>query len=234
MANQVFNDVVFAGNVDRIKAAIGDERNAIDFEKLIPMPEDLSVIENGHAAEAVSAYLSAVNPENEAVIYEKYRINDYNALYDELSTSFVALKDDLKSVDFRNVLFGKRYANNVRKYGYITWYDWRIAMWGTNKAAFEAAWDGSTLTFSTVENCCEPIIQKIALMFPEAEIKYCWVSEEPGALYGEATMKGKKIKRKELPGYSKEAFEAFAKYFEVDLADYGYVYDITRGTYIIP
>lgn len=153
MPNWVMNVIKFDCSEERlndIRKAIGnyeEDGSAIDFNKLIPMPESLNVSEGGRSDRAEKCY-KAYLMDSEQVVKEKYKLSD---------EEFEELKKD-----------GEIYASNREKYGHRSWYGWAIENWGTKWNATEALWAGdNTLSFQTAWSCPEPIFNKLAKMFPD-------------------------------------------------------------------
>lgn len=73
------------------------------------------------------------------------------------------------------------------KYGFTDWYEWRVFNWGTkwNASDVELRIESPTnlvITFSTAWSPPEPIIKKIAQLYPFASLLLEW--EEEGGYYG--------------------------------------------------
>lgn len=73
------------------------------------------------------------------------------------------------------------------KYGFADWYEWRVFNWGTKWNASDVELEihsptNMTIRFNTAWSPPEPIIKKIASMFPFASLTLEW--EEEGGYYG--------------------------------------------------
>lgn len=67
------------------------------------------------------------------------------------------------------------------KYGADNWYDWSIEHWGTKWNAESADFDGNYICFESAWSPAQPVIAKLASLFPEAELWYQY--EETGMCF---------------------------------------------------
>ena len=82
---------------------------------------------------------------------------------------------------------GLQYISNKVRYGATTWYDWNIAHWGTKWNACdykEREDEEDTIEFQTAWSCPEPILMKLAEMYPDAHIEHWWADEDMGSNCG--------------------------------------------------
>lgn len=79
---------------------------------------------------------------------------------------------------------GKVYAENLREYGAMNWYDWRVKHWGTKWDAFDTDMfrinNIVTVTFSTAWACCQPIIEAICKKFNDCTVECDYADEDYG------------------------------------------------------
>lgn len=129
---------------------IVDAQGWIDFNKIRPMPKDLSITCGGVQREAIAAAKARRNGDERALaaIAEQARLP--HQPIDPLSRDMVCrTAGDLADL-------GERYLANEDRYEALTWYEWRIANWGTKwnavthrldyegeyaVAVFDTAWD---------------------------------------------------------------------------------------------
>ena len=78
---------------------------------------------------------------------------------------------------------------NKQKYGVTSWYDWRIKNWGAkwNAYGYEGGvqFDGKSLRFLSAWSPPEPIIAKLAEMYPDLDFTHQWADEDIGYNCGE-------------------------------------------------
>ena len=79
---------------------------------------------------------------------------------------------------------GKAYVENLKEYGAMNWYDWRVKYWGTKWDAFDADIFRTnnivTVTFSTAWACCQPIIEALCKKFSDCVVECDYADEDYG------------------------------------------------------
>ena len=148
---------------------------------------------------------------------------------------------------------GKEFVGNFIKYGGFTWYDWCIKNWGTKWNSI--LWDQKDYTkkpfpkyavdicnaslyfsrtrFDTAWNPAFPVYKKLSRLFPDVLIHVLYAEEQLGIMTGVRTYKnGWVVFDTPYKNHSKEAYEFSAQILGYDLAENGYVYDETEGTYV--
>lgn len=81
---------------------------------------------------------------------------------------------------------GSIYVSNYQKYGATTWYGWCNKNWGTKWNAINTLVYGQDeVSFDTAWAPPEPVIAKLAEMYPGTEIRHIWTHEdEPEEAFG--------------------------------------------------
>lgn len=108
---------------------------------------------------------------------------------------------------------GKTYVENLENYGYASWYDWCIANWDTKWNAYDNETEGTDcIKFSTAWANPEPVIRKLAEMYPGIKIEHWWADEDTGNNTGYRIFENGK-EAEESVGYyencSKEAYSCY-------------------------
>lgn len=185
----------------------------IDFNNIIPMPEEL-LIEASSSGEYGMKYLKAMQRK------------PFNSPDDLKAIQWM---EGLTEKDRKEALqLGVLYLENQRKYGYTTWYEWSIATWGTKWNALHQDFEEpNVLWFDTAWDGVPQLIRKLSEIFPDIEFHYAYADEDLGYNVGRGTARNGKIDMTFPEGGSNEAFEIvfFVKpgldeYFE--LTDEGY------------
>lgn len=109
-----------------------EEGDFLDFQKVIPMPDDLEITEGSV---------------------------------------------DLTTKEGRDRK--KQYEANTKKYGYPSWYLWRIHNWGTKWNSYWNDFDGQTLSLHTAWSAPTPVIKKLSKVL-KAKIRMTYVDEGMG------------------------------------------------------
>ena len=203
MPNNVTNEIKFYGQPEDIrdvraliKGHDGDEecRSAIDFDRLIPMPESLNIEAGSTTRDAISLYLTMSNPD---MPYHDRKTIDCKRLKAILArlgdgvaftTTYSATlsEDEIKQIStYQSVddlmKLGETAVDNLMKYGAVSWYDWRWAHWGTKWNAYEQVdSDDDTIQFDTAWSMPEPILRKLAEICNEHNVRFDgqWINED--------------------------------------------------------
>lgn len=249
MPNHVMNKVQFIGDqkrIDEILEAIKVDDigiGSLDFNKVIPMPECLNVESGSRTDEAISHYMSLINPYGHCIWnilqaefefgikIPEITVSQYqdlcNAICKERHTIF--LKNSLPFHQLKKdlVLDGEKYVNNFKQYQHTTWYGWCCEHWGTkwNSYGYKEdcpKFENNIIYFETAWNPPKPVIDKLAKMFPDVTIEHSWADEDSGYNTGKTTYtKGKKINFA-IKDNTKESYELYAKLWNEDLEYIGY------------
>ena len=207
MPNHVINRITFTCDGDRLQQILSeicyDQRDeaeygpgTLDFNKLKPMPESLSIESGTSTTDGVNLYLTAVNPSGAELGLKKLsneefqkllsafqgtsRFWSYNAELtpDEISkcTSYRSLTDLLK--------LGETAVNNKIRYGALTWYEWcsSESNWNTKWNSYDAEpYDGGdTISFATAWSPPHPVLEALSAKYPEVSILHRWADEDLG------------------------------------------------------
>lgn len=164
----------------------------LDFNKIIPMPKTLDLPEGSITDRAIYyAYIKKdVKTKKEIkkilqgtsdFIYKNYwnELENYKKLghFDNIQDS----AKNFKASDYEKDLnihtleeLGDMYIQNIKEYGYTSWYNWRIDNWGTKWNATDFSCNKTTMIFYTAWATPEAIFEKLSEMFPNRfiEIKY--------------------------------------------------------------
>ena len=146
-----------------------------DFNKVIPMPEELN-IESGSAGDWGMRYI---------LLKAKHAIE-----YDGNDWDFIKSMEKRKADnedDFNRMIdLGTKYLMNIAKYGYKDWYDWKGANHGTKWGACDTEVDGNQITFDTA-SFPHPVIEKLSEMFPDVVFEFVYADEDTSSNTGKGT-----------------------------------------------
>ena len=184
MPNHVTNIIEIKGNPDRVKALFEAVKNdeyglgSIDFNKLIPMPPELDIEESSQTARGLKAYKEFI---------EVYTFNGKKDDFDLLNIpqkaeqAFLRVRPDIDRTAWN---LGRQAFQNEQKYGAATWYKWRTRNWGTkwNAYGYEGGvqFDGKSLHFLTAWAPPQPIVAKLAEMYPDLDFTHQFANEDIG------------------------------------------------------
>ena len=234
MPNWVRTRLTFNGDrsrIDELKTFVKSETkdesgkfhtNLFDFNKVVPMPEELN-ISSSSSGDCGMRYL---------LLNSKHSI-----LWTDDDRSFMERMEKQKEENpdrfNEDIELGKKYLNNISKYGYKDWYNFCCDNWGTKWGACEIEWiNDDQVEFETAWDFCFPIVQKLSEMFPDVEIVFCFADEDCGSNTGDGRMiAGKETDDTEYPKTGdNRAYEIYLSLhpeYEDEL-----VYDPDLNTYV--
>jgi Api92-like protein with ferredoxin domain len=170
MPNWCENDLYITGpNVAAVLEAIagqdGDDKTAFDFNKIVPMPEELNIESGTNTDFALDIARGDVS---------KWLAYPW-AIEAGIVDAVGLCKRQEKSIDEMRAL-GARVLSNIKKHGAPTWYDWRIAHWGckwnaSDVTILRSATRTAKLTFNTAWSPPIPVIAALAARFPDNKFK---------------------------------------------------------------
>lgn len=185
-----------------------DGNKALDFNALIPMPVSLMKESGSWETTAIEAVLTAIH----TPLRKEWLNFSYTPRGNLEERINRMLEDKNCCANTREELIdcGLQYLRNAALYGSTSWYHWCINNWGTKWNAYECDVKEDVVEFETAWSCPEPIIKKLAEMYPDIEIEHMWADEDMGNNSGCV----KYYKGKKSGGYDSEEQEAFERYIE--------------------
>ena len=181
----------------------GFESHVVDFNKIIPVPNELHVASNGNAAtaqlliEADPVELivkSGVAPYTLDYLRKQFSMDDASwqkMTVGEFLASYIMLQvvdEDLHSKKFDVVLDfenGQKYADCFKKYKAPNFYGWCLSHWDTPYNACDTEVDLDTLLTDTTELACKfdtfnyapiPIYQALSEKFPNVDFRISYLA----------------------------------------------------------
>ena len=231
MPNWVRTRLTFNGEQNRVaeikelvkttgKNAQGKYTNEFDFNKVIPMPEELNIPSSSSGEwgmrylllNAKHSFLWTEDDRSFMEIMEKQKKNDPDRFNDDIE-------------------LGKKYLSNISKYGYKDWYDWACSDdgWGTKWGTSDVEWvSDNCVEFETAWSFCHPIVKKLSEMFPDVAIEAEWSDEDAGSNTGSIEIHNKVYIRENYPDDgSNEAYKLYKELWGCD----DIVYDEETDSY---
>lgn len=146
---------------DKIGSYNKDDAPVIDFNKLIPMPEDIRDTRVDSYNEEAFTYFLYKNPYIDTSFFDRSDRHSINQEYGHI------IANRYKTEEL-NQLYkaGEKQYDNIKRYGSRNWYDWSVKNWGTKWNAMEADvnfGDHSYISFDTAWCAPVPIIELIDL-----------------------------------------------------------------------
>lgn len=193
-------------NMEYVKSTYGTEGESgeidLDFNKIVPMPEDLMIEKSSKSRDALQMYVYMGQKGLDAPTAEKVIDAYANTLDSEYDTieiddeTYAKLLDKYKDEASEMLKLGSKVAHNIITYGCTDWYEWRIENWGTKWNGSTVKWDeddiGWYVLMDTAWYVPFPIILKLSEMFPNKHMA-CMYSDETSEPCGTALFCNGKI-----------------------------------------
>ena len=184
-----------------------DEKPFFDFNMIIPEPSDLEIEGNYAADLCIEYYIKQRKEPNWNLTEIPFFL--YNDEYETPSVLHEHDKEDAKKM-----------WDNYRKYGYMYWFDWRLANWGTKWKACESEIGEDRISFETANNDARRVLVRLSAMFPEVEFYMEYADEDKGSNCGKITFFGGNITMLEEYQYRKDGEQALRYALSVWEYDY--------------
>lgn len=247
MPNYVINKIIFHNLseqeiIDRFTSADENGERYFDFNRIIPMPETLDICSGGAQEAAKKTYYGKFDPSFTSMIHPKDFIGSspfvaYANILNHLSSVARDIVNDAYSEDrsfskneAEYILFelGGIYVSNAEKYGYETWYDWRINNWGTKWNACVSIITDNTVIFTTAWSAPGNIYRRLSESGYDFSVGYA--DENTGFNTGIYESESGSLTHTEFDAGSKEAYEHAAELWGYDLSE-DYFFDGTTYRY---
>lgn len=176
MPNWVQNSISLSGDerdIETVLSLVKSEESEFDFDKIIPMPKELNISSSSDNELAIICYLSnklTIPFEQLDGCYLKHVTNMFDnnwakTLYDERLPGRKENFDELYEL-------GKTCCENIRKYGYVDWYNWRIDNWGTKWHASDIYVNHNIISFQTAWSVPDPILEAFAYICDKHNVTF--------------------------------------------------------------
>lgn len=200
MPNWTYNKIVCKKSIgDRILENSKDGYS-FDFNKLIPMPENLKLTAGGLEKESVASYYLSLNRREqidvEIILYEKGYWSEYKSAIIEMENNIKALSElenDYKEYNYNNDFkrfdtvqdLGKQYIENIKNYNHPNWYEWCCANWGTKwnvgknvDVEFDEINNEYTICFKTAWSVPIGIVKEFSKFCENGELHWDYYDED--------------------------------------------------------
>ena len=230
MPNYVINKLHLSGEPSRINElleSIKGKEKAIEFNKILPMPESLNIESGSRTNEGLKAYKDFID------VYTMMGTEKRDLLNIPKEKEEIFLKNR-PDIDRETWELGRTAFQNEQQYGAKDWYEWRLKHWDTKWDSCESQLtEDNTVEFKTAWSRVMPVIQRLAENFPDVKFEYCWADEDIGVNVGTAEFENGELVHDEFfEPQSKEAYEFAAEMWGYDdLEEMGLVFNEKSGTY---
>ena len=217
----------------------------VDFNKIIPMPEDLNIESGSVTHDCAKLYVNAMLEGCDA--YKKYA-----ALYVQAFGKDLAMSEDEQRKTMEYVMlhkdyekncpmfqtkadayaYGKKALDNYANYGAKDWYNWRRKHWGTKWNAHDTILNDpseANVYFHTAWSAPIPFLDALSKKYPELTFDFEFADEDMGSNTGKMTVKNGLITK---GGFQKDdSKKAYETYFALWGGEDEYRYNAKKGTY---
>jgi hypothetical protein len=204
--------------LDLFLNTIKGEDEVIDFNKIVPMPKEIMETESSTSVDdALAYYLKMNNKEEEIKNFNKFRFSSFypQEKIDKMS--------EQEKADLLNV--GERYYNIFKTYGYLNWYDWSLANWGTKWNAYESCMNeptekSVTIYFQTAWSGVPMLVSMLVEKFPNLGFQYKFADEDRGYNCGIGQGNNGEFEFDYLEGGSDDAYETYRECWGYDESEF--------------
>jgi len=219
MPNHVTSILRFDGDSDQINKLLdeirGEEENQfIDFNKIVPMSDDLQIEASMGPQNAAEWALRdfPTPPKEKLDVEEAMEKRDYKKLADMMHFDSLMKGDSPLELDDEEWELFLKMMNNKRKHGAYTWYGWANDFWGTKWNAYDQAMvDETAISFQTAWCIPHKVLEKLSQMYPDVLMRIDFADEDLGSNCGWFTFKNDEIVESCLPEYGDESCEFAAQ-----------------------
>ena len=152
MPNWTYNRIKCKKSIGDKILTITENGYSFDFNKLIPMPDDLKLDAGSIEGDSIACYYLSLNDDEKNKLMKllkskeaSYCHNYWNKYKDDIKklennpkrlnkkiNNFNGLFDFDKEKQFTSINeLGKQYVENIKKYNFPQWCDWCVKNWGT-------------------------------------------------------------------------------------------------------
>lgn len=165
----------------------------LDFNKIIPMPEDLNITAGSQGDEGLIILFNNTNDYVEKgkinEVYKSLNIFNQNIYEDPRFLRVVSEYNGDKEKFKDSVELGKKYYDNYYKYGSANWYEWCCENWGTKWNCSDFKCNEDTMIYDTAWDFSDVIILKMSEEYPDAVFECRFANEDFGSLCGVVEIK---------------------------------------------
>ena len=186
MPNHITNIIKIenAGGTDmkEIRAAFLNENNHVDFNVITPSPKCLEGFEPHHGIITTAKAMVQADVSGNRLVAGLEFSNREEAL---------EKKDELSEAD---ALAVDRAIKNYKECGYVYWFDWQNANWGTKWNAYSQPDEGypdseTVFRFDTAWSHPVTLIEKLSARLPDVTFSIKFADEDTGSNCGTYTIK---------------------------------------------
>ena len=205
MPNWTYNRIKCKKSIGDKILTITENGYSFDFNKLIPMPDDLKLDAGSIEGDSIACYYLSLNDDEKNKLMKllkskeaSYCHNYWNKYKDDIKklennpkrlnkkiNNFNGLFDFDKEKQFTSINeLGKQYVENIKNYNSPQWYDWCVKNWGTKwnvEEDFDIVYDKNIdeydISFQTAWSVPTGIVKRYSELCEDDE-EFYWEYED--------------------------------------------------------
>ena len=172
MPNDVTQQLSIIGaEAPSIIERIAGNESGVDFNKVIPMPEELNIEDSSDGRMGLAAITGQCGN------YLTYPWVKNMGIGTAEEFAAYLERERPKAIDL-----ARKYFSNQEKFGHTTWWGWCVANWGTKWNAYsvgepELLSDRTTIRFNTAWLPALPVVARLSELFPSVELTLRYFDE---------------------------------------------------------
>lgn len=211
MPNYVINKVT-CDDMDELKKLLLNKDENVDFNIVIPRPEELDITSGSHSYDIPSRYFHTEEAERKLAKQRRIIGNVLEILYNNTMTQEEFVKKVMadeklikkikafkgwysrKSKNIKYAMKKKELTEtlenyikgffNIKRYGERDWYDWSIKNWGTKWNAGDTVVYSDIIEFQTAWSTPIPVFVELSKRLKNVEINVDYADEDIGSNCG--------------------------------------------------
>lgn len=211
MPNYVINKVT-CDDMDELKKLLLNKDENVDFNIVIPRPEELDITSGSHSYDIPSRYFNTEEAERKLAKQRRIIGNVLEILYNNTMTQEEFVKKVMadeklikkikafkgwysrKSKNIKYAMKKKELTEtlenyikgffNIKRYGERDWYDWSIENWGTKWNAGDTVVYSDVIEFQTAWSTPIPVFVELSKRLKNVEINVDYADEDIGSNCG--------------------------------------------------
>lgn len=206
MPNWTYNRIKCKKSIGDKILTITENGYSFDFNKLIPMPDDLKLDAGSIEGDSIACYYLSLNDDEKFKLMKLLKSkeasychnywNKYNGDIKELENNPKKLNDKInnfnglfdfdKEKQFNSINeLGKQYIENIKNYSFPQWYDWCVENWGTKwnveddiDVVYNKNIDEYDISFQTAWSVPTGIVEKYSELCEDDEFYWEYEDED--------------------------------------------------------
>lgn len=193
MPNHVATRLTLKGDVGQINKFIaaadsGQDGKHLEFERLFPCDPRLEITCGSQTDDGIFALTGKTGPgmfKCSPLEYPHYKQMGILTVED--------FKKHLEETSPESLVMGQKALDNIKDFGHPTWYEWKIANWGTKWGCYDTSeWNNGVITYNTAWSPATKFFLNVSKDYPNVSFKHEF-ADEGGSFLGAETIENGEI-----------------------------------------